>query len=194
MKNLFSTLGVTLLSFVFTIGFAYHQPGDFYLTPSIGYLKFDGGQSVKAAAFPSIGIGYQVNNHFAIQTTLGGTLSNRSDVGGKVRIASALFDGVLRFNTPNKFEPYAFAGVGLFYMKPNGFINPNNPNGDLSFTQTVINGGLGLDIFLDKRLALNYTVQDMYRPTRSRNQWMATMGVTILFPGINLPNPLNAFK
>jgi hypothetical protein len=139
-----------------------------------GYDYFSQERHIDNTGFPFFVLGYQLTSHVGIEGLVGGfiTQSRRlEDDNRHVRGALVAVDGVYHFKPYHMLEPLVLAGVGVTSLNPNGTDANNEGN---------VNVGTGVEVFLEKSLALRFEVRDFYTIVAGKNDVIADASVTFL--------------
>lgn len=139
-----------------------------------GLRGYDSGGSI------DVGIGSRVSPFLAIEGTFGAFGADRGD--DELAVAPVTFG--VRLIVPHPFiEPYVGAGVGLY------FASLDEPSTGIDDTDTAFGGygSIGLDAWLNRRVALNFEGRYHWAEPQfdgfdvNVSGWTASMGVRVSF-------------
>ena len=148
---------------------------DATFTLGSGYERFAAKRHIDNTSVPFVALGYNFTDQLALEALVGGftTTSNRpEDNGGQVRGTLFALDGIYRFAAMRDFQPYVMAGPGATAMDPNGY--DANVQGN-------VNGGVGVQYFFYKSIALRVEARDFYTFVGGKNDIYIDGGVSFLF-------------
>ncbi len=164
-----------------------NRPGAVTLRLADGYAFFADRRHLENSSIPTIELGYEFDEKWAIQA--GASVVNTDVDGGGPNSGAHgfyyLLDGVYHIGNYGHFVPYAQGGVGITSLKVH---NTNDPT-----DQTNVNIGLGSQFFIDKSIALAADIRDVYTLSGGKNDVMLTAGITFLFGG-GYPEPAPVYK
>jgi OOP family OmpA-OmpF porin len=165
MKKIAKIMGVTLIALAAKTAMAsplYDQSNTFYIPLSFGaYLPQQPGQSLYNATYASIGLGYNINNLFGVQTQVGFTAPTTPGGNGRPDTTIWTVEGRLNAANHTAFTPYLLAGIGTL----------TNTSGT-SFVQDY---GLGIDFKLSPTVSIGISGKEVMQESPS---WQAETIVT----------------
>jgi hypothetical protein len=172
---------------------ATNRAGAWTLTVGSAYDFFADKRNMHDAwMLPTIQLGYDIDQNWAIEGGYGTFQTTQSAIGGGHNVSGDLYtvDGLYRLTNMGTthimypIEPYISAGVGVYHINPNGFNAQNLGN---------INAGLGAQMFFGDSVALRGEARDIYTWAGSKNDVTLGFGVSFLFGG-NTPKAEPTFK
>ncbi len=146
-----------------------------------GYF-FESQQDYKDSFLYSLGVGYNLGSHWAVEGTAGYVMSrNKNDGNFDYNIYTGRLDLLRHFNPENRFVPYLAFGLGGVVIDPE---RNRAPVGRDAF----FDWGLGFKVALNDNIALradarHYIVVDNSRLDSSNQNFSATGGVQFQFGG-----------
>ncbi|EKD54069.1 MAG: hypothetical protein ACD_60C00126G0015 [uncultured bacterium] len=176
MKKILRTCLIISVFLVSSIVLAGNRPGAFSVRLADGYYFFADKRDLKNTTVPTIEVGYDFNQRFAMKGGVGilNTHSTNTNTSNNVHGMVYTIDGIYRFNHDERLEPYFLAGIGVIGLKPNG-ANPVN--------QANVNAGLGTQLFVTNSLAFDIEAKDLYTMSGGKNDVMLTVGINFLIGG-----------
>lgn len=165
-----------------SIAYAENREGAFTFGLADGYVFFANKRGLENTSTPTIQLGYEFNEKWAIQfgTTVINTNIKDETVGSGAHGFYYLLDGVYHMATYGHWVPYALGGIGVTSLKVNNNNDPRNEGN--------INAGIGTQYFIDDSITLNADARDVYTMSGGKNDVMLMAGVTFLFGG-QTPEP-----
>jgi OmpA-OmpF porin, OOP family len=147
------------------------QPGSFSVTPQAGGYFFDRTQDFKNTLTYGGGLGYDFTEHFGVEGLYNilNTKTKSTDIkvdGSLVRI-----EGLIYFDSSNRFAPYIALGAGS--------INVKHPVTKLDHKFGEF--GFGMKYFLSDKIALRADIRDIMIP--SKINLLTTVGLSFGFGG-----------
>lgn len=157
-----------------------NTPGSMGAGVAAAYYHFSSNRNYKDDnhVTPLVTLNYNIDSVYGVQALFGRLVStdssNDKNVGGWL----AIIDGVYRFsNMPAlHLQPYAVAGLGVTTMKESGSGQHRPAN---------VNGGVGIQYFISSTMSFDASLRDLYTFSHKKNEYMAALGLNILFNGTN---------
>ncbi len=110
------------------------KAGVFTVSPMLGGIRMEGNQAVeKDSPAYSLGIGYNLTEHFGLETVLAGSSLDKKGSGGSTSLVTYRLDGLYRFLPQNRLVPYLAAGVGGYNLSSNHELMANYGGGLLYY-------------------------------------------------------------
>jgi OmpA-OmpF porin, OOP family len=146
-----------------------------------GYF-FESQQDYKDSFLHSLGIGYNLGTHWAVEGTAGYVISKKKNDGNfDYNIYTGRLDLLRHFNPDNRFVPYLAFGLGGMVIDPERNRAPVDRD-------AFFDWGLGFKVALNDNIALradarHYIVVDNSRLESSNQNFSATGGLQFQFGG-----------
>lgn len=171
-----SLIFVILLSFLITSpAWAGIKPGSFSLSPMYGGHIFDNDQNLDDASFWSLGLGYNLTEHAALEAVYSQTDAdgeNTTDSDAKVR--TFRLDALYHFLPENQLIPYLAVGLGE--------IN-SNPEVGQNREHLLANIGGGIKYFFNDVIALRMDLRYLLDFPEPENNLLYSAGLVFQFGG-----------
>jgi len=159
-----------------SITLAGNRPGALTLSLGDAYYHFANKRNLNNPSLPNIAVDYNFDEHWAAElgvgiintTTTSYHFSSNHGVHGFLYTA----DGLYRFKSYKRFEPYVLAGLGVIGLKPNGSETVDQGN---------LNAGIGTQLFATDSLAFRAEVRDLYTISGGKNDYMLNLSINFLF-------------
>lgn len=175
LKIFFAVLCSFLCSFLANPAFAFYsdgvRPGTLTFTVGGGYDFFAHRRHLQNAGVPMVALGYDFTDHWGIEGLAGFFHAKfKKHFHDREKRTGNLYaiDGIYHFFPYKFFEPYILAGVGLTSLK----INHSDAN-----DQGNINGGIGLQLFIDPLIAFRLEARDFYTIINGKNDVLLDAGI-----------------
>jgi OOP family OmpA-OmpF porin len=167
----------TILTLFFSVcltasSWAAIQPGAFTLSPMFGGQFFDGRQALADTDIWSIGLGYNLDENWAIEAIYSRTntpaeAENSSSVD--TDLESYRIDGLYHLMPSSHFVPYLAAGLGVMSYDRDGAKDEDN---------LILNYGVGVKWFiLDDLIALRGDVRHLYDSDDNAHNLVTSAGL-----------------
>lgn len=175
-KNwLLTCMGITALIGSSMI-LAGNRPGAVTLSAGDAYYHFAAKRKINNVGMPNVAIAYNFDEHWAAEAGVGviNTSTKSTNAIPNKGMHGFLYtaDGLYRFSTYKRFEPYVIAGLGVIGLKPNGTEAVDQGN---------INAGLGTQLFATDSIAFRAEARDVYTLTGGKNDYMLNFSINFLF-------------
>jgi len=177
MKLTTSVIPVCLmLAFMFISGTvaAQNRPGAMTLSPFMGGYVFEGNQDLDKGPTYGLGLGYNLDKHWALEAVLNYIDSEFDTTGRNADAYLYHLDGLYHFRPSGKLVPYVAVGAGDIV------IDHEWAHNDRDF---AVNYGAGLKYFLSENVALRGDVRHVISFDRTQSNLLYTVGLTFLFGG-----------
>lgn len=151
-----------------------YQNGSYYFAPSIGYYNYSDKRNLDSSSITGLTFGYAQTEDMSLEVYMGRASTDSSDTGGGQNFYAFWLDGVYHFsNNLSSFRPYVLAGIGV----------TNQDDDQVSGNSTLlsINGGAGLEYFVNSNISFFGDLREIYSPAGGKNDWMANFGIKFLF-------------
>ena len=150
------------------------KPGSYSVTPMIGGYIFDGDQNLKDKPAYGLGVGYNVDSHWAAEAVFNYIDTESKDDASDVNTYLYRLNGLYHFSPYGKWMPYLAAGLGG--------ISLDRDQGD-SNSHFLFNYGGGVKYFLTETLALMADVRHVVSFNDTNNNLLYSIGLTYYFGG-----------
>lgn len=181
MKKLVLVTCLSSLLCASSILAAWNRPNAVTLNFADAYYHFDSKRHADNSAMPNLAIDYNFDERWAAELGFGVMNTNYHDTTG-LRAVLYTFDGIYRFMSKGRFEPYVIAGIGALGMKPS--------IGTQAQYQGNVNAGIGTQFFADRMVALRVEARDLYTMSGGKNDYMINFGISFQFGGNSEPAPV----
>ncbi|MFA6009545.1 MAG: OmpA family protein [Desulfobacteraceae bacterium] len=170
------------------------KAGAITLSPSIGGYVFEGNQDLENGPTFGLGLGYNMDTHWAAEAAIHYIDTERDRGGNDVNTWLYHLDAMYHFNPSEKLVPYLATGIGSLV------VDPDRAHNDDDF---AVNYGAGLKYFLRDDVALRGDVRHVVSFSSIHSNLLYTVGLTFSFGGVaektkvaslNDPNPRNGEK
>jgi len=154
------------------------QQGAFIATPFVNYFSFSNKRHLKNAGGYGLELGYATNPNIEVAVNIGTTNPRQKDAPKKNnRVMQYGLNGYYYFGPyKQRLQPFLTGGVGIWNFSRN---TDNSPA-----TQTNLNVGAGLAIFMVQNISLNVGAKYFYTVTNGgRNDFNVNAGVSFFFGG-----------
>ncbi|MBN1959103.1 MAG: OmpA family protein [Desulfuromonadales bacterium] len=130
------------------------QPGAFTLSPMFGGHLFDGDQSLETSSFWGLGLGYNLDENWALEGVYTRTDADAEDSSTTdTEVETIRLDALYHFRPTEKLVPYLVAGLGGIY---------SDPDVGTERDHLLFNYGVGVKYFiLDNLIALRADVRHL---------------------------------
>lgn len=165
------------------------KAGAITLSPSVGGYIFEGNQIVDDGATYGLGLGYNMDTHWAAEAAIHYIDTERERDGREVNAWLYHLDALYHFAPSERLVPYVASGLGSLV------VDPDRAHNDKDF---AFNYGAGLKYFLTDAVALRGDVRHVVTFSSVHNNFLYTVGLTFSFGGVeektkvtslNDPNP-----
>ncbi len=153
----------------------YDQTGSFYVPLSIGQYFPASSFNEKSSLTGGIGLGYNINNYFAVQTNLFGFAPTNRATNNNVSGYNWDLEGRANLANSSRFMPYVVLGAGAL----------KNTN-----TQIALDYGVGVDYLLGHNLSFGVSFREAYQFVGSKANNFGLANLTWTFG--NAPAPVAA--
>ena len=162
------------LMFMAQTAIAEIRAGAFNVSPSVGGYIFEGNQHLENGLTYGLGLGYQIDKHWATEAAFN-FVGTEFDLGGRdVNVYGYHIDGLYHFMPAEKLVPYIAAGFGGITF------NPDNADSENDF---ALNYGAGLNYFFSKNVALRTDLRHVISFNETGNNLLYTVGLNFFFGG-----------
>ena len=177
MKLTTSVLSVCLmicLMFIARPVAAENKSGSMTLSPFMGGYVFEGNQDLDNGATYGLGVGYNLDKHWAFEAVLNYIDTEFETTGRNADAYLYHLDTLYHFMPSGKLVPYVAAGAGDI------IIDRESAHKDWDF---AVNYGAGLKYFLNENVALRGDVRHVISFDRTHSNLLYTVGLTFFFGG-----------
>ena len=175
VRKLIMLFGVILLSLGIAGNVAAeNKSGSFTLSPFAGGYVFEGDQSIDDEVTYGIGLGYNLNEKWGLETVFNQVDTEYEGSGSDVDVSLYRLDALYHFLPSGKLVPYLAAGIGGIYMDPDAGEND---------TDFLANYGGGVKLFLVDAVALRADVRHIITFGPTVNNVLYSLGLTFAFGG-----------
>ncbi len=178
-----SLIGVACMA-VFQMAHAtpmYDQSKNFYLPLSVGSYIPASSRNENSTIAGSVGLGYNINNYFALQTNFNFFSPNNKTNNQDQDNYFWAFEGRANAANSTHFLPYVVLGAGA--------LKTNN-------SQVAMDYGVGVDYLLSQKMSLGVSFREIHQFVGSKNDGLASFGMTWTFanpaPVVAAPAPAPA--
>ena len=154
----------------------YDQTGSFYIPMSVGQYFPASSFNERSSITGGIGLGYNINNYFAVQTNFFGFMPVNKTSGNTITGYNWDLEGRVNLANSSPFMPYVLLGAGAL----------KNTN-----TQVALDYGVGVDYLLGQNLSFGVSWRQAYQFVGSKANNFALANVTWTF-GSPAPAPVQA--
>jgi OOP family OmpA-OmpF porin len=153
---------------------AWNNPGAFTLTLADSYYSFASKRHLDSNSVPNAALAYNFDERWAAEFNYGAINTNYHN---SVAVHGGLYtlDGLYRFTSRGRFQPYVIGGIGMMGLKP-------TVNTEAQY-QGNMNVGLGTQFFAANSIALRLEARDLYTMSGGKNDVMLNFGISFLFGG-----------
>ncbi len=145
------------------------------LSPSVGGYVFEGNQDLDNTVAYGLGLGYNLDRHWAAEATVH-YMNSEYDGGGRdVNVWLYHLDALYHFVPTEKLVPYVATGIGGITF------DPDQGHNDKDF---AVNYGAGLKYFLTEEIALRGDVRHVVSFSSVQSNLLYTLGLTFSFGGV----------
>ncbi len=144
----------------------YDQTGSFYVPVSIGQYFPASSLNERSSITAGIGIGYNINNYFAVQTNIFGFAPTNRTTNNYVTGYNWDLEGRLNLANPSPFMPYVVLGAGAL----------KNVN-----SQVALDYGVGVDYLVSQHVSFGVSWRQAYQFVGSEANNFALANVTWSF-------------
>jgi OmpA-OmpF porin, OOP family len=168
---MFACVTFILMGFC-AVAHAENRAGAVSLTLGGGYEYFATKRHIQNTGMPLIALGYHLTSQWEIEG-LFSVFNTRSKTAHSKQINGNLFaiDGVYHFASYRWIKPYVLAGPGVARLNPNRYE---------AHSEGYVNGGIGMQVFVDPSVAFRFEVRDLYTLTGGKNDVLLDAGVRFL--------------
>jgi len=167
------------------------DPGQFYLTPFVGWQQFDKSRNIDDHVTWGLGGEYQISEHWGAELDYSeahGTRVRNREIAGldldlnkvDVNVRRLSLDGIFYFGRhgwDRVFEPYLKAGVGHSrYNYSNSFLNDHNKTND-----TDLDLGAGIRFHFNDHWSTRLEAKAIYETRSYQTNGLYTIGVSYAF-------------
>lgn len=157
-----------------------YQPGDFYFSPGVAYYHFSDKRDLQNTAMANVSAGYVVSDQFSLEVMYGqaSTEETPSALNESTRFYMYSGEGVYHFSSDSEaaVDPYVLTGLTVTNQQDNAE-NAGNT------TLLGLNGGAGIEYFVNPNISLFVDARDIYTLSGGKNDWMLNAGIKFLFGG-----------
>jgi len=167
------------------------DPGQFYLTPFVGWQQFDKSRRIQDSVTWGLGGEYQISEHWGVELDYSQASSaNLKDSSRNAKVQRLNLDGIFYFGRhgwDRVFEPYLKAGVGHNrYSYPSGFLS----NEDNEFSDyrnkgrkngTDLDLGAGIRFHFNDHWSARLEAKAIYETLTYETHGLYTLGVSYAF-------------
>lgn len=150
------------------------KPGSYFVTPMIGGYIFDGAQNLEDRPAYGVGVGYNIDSHWAAEAVFNYINTETQGDSGDVNAYLYRLNGLYHFSPYGKWMPYLAAGLGG--------VSLDRDRGD-SNSHFLFNYGAGINYFLTETLALAGDVRHVVSFNDTYNNLLYSIGITYYFGG-----------
>ena len=151
-----------------------NKSGSFTLSPFAGGYVFEGDQSIDDEVTYGIGLGYNLNEKWGLETVFNQVDTEYKGSGSDVDVSLYRLDALYHFLPSEKLVPYLAAGIGGIYL------DPDSGDNDTDF---LANYGGGVKLFLVDAVALRADVRHIITFGPTDNNVLYSLGLTFAFGG-----------
>lgn len=158
--------------------------GQFTITPKAGYHYFDSktgdvfGADLEEDVTYGGSIGYRFTKNFSLEANYLETKADFEGTAAEAKSKQYSVDGVYRFNTENRFQPYLLLGAGESHIRPDG---------SDKYKDTIINGGVGAFVALNNHVNLRGELRAVHNHDESYTDGMALLGLELAMGSFKEP-------
>lgn len=144
----------------------YDQSKTFYLPLSVGSYMPASSRNENSSPAASVGLGYNINNYFALQTNFNFFSPNKKTNSQYQDNYFLAFEGRVNGANSSHFLPYLVLGAGA--------LKTNN-------SQVAMDYGVGVDYLLSQKMSLGVSFRQIYQFVGSKADDLASFGMTWTF-------------
>ncbi|MDY6855893.1 MAG: OmpA family protein [Thermodesulfobacteriota bacterium] len=151
-----------------------NKDGPFTMTPFGGGYTFEGNQNLDDGPAYGLGLGYNFNKHWSLETVLH-YVDTESEVGS-VDVDTYLYrlDAIYHFRSDKKLVPYLSSGFGGITFDPEDLEED---------TDLLIDYGSGVKYYMNGNIALRGDLRHIISFDETHNNLLFSVGLTFLFGG-----------
>lgn len=151
------------------------------LIPGIGYYDMADERGLEGDVFPSLGLGYQFNNHWTTEL-VGSRVASEVDGGTtEVDLEQYRLDALYTVNPEDALQGYFVLGGGHASFKPEGILSFGGVATADDIEESFANYGVGLKYAFSDRVALRGDVRGVTSLDEEITDVAVNMGVSYMF-------------
>ncbi len=162
-----------------TSGLAQAEDNGFTITPSVGFMDFDGDRQVDEDVFGSIGLGYKFSNPWQLELVYAEGESELETNGRDVDYKMLHLDALYHLDASGSVQPYLAIGAGAVDF------DGTPGRGE----ETELNAGMGLKIALSEIFSLRTDLRAFHDLDHDNLDFAASLGLQAMFGGSSEKSP-----